>query len=154
MFREMRRYGQQLADAECEDILAKQPRGVLSLCGDGGYPYGIPMDFVYIKGRLYFHCAKEGHKIDALERSDKVSFCVFDEGVQKEDWSLYFNSVVVFGRMSIVSDDRKIPILRELGRKYYPDDESVENEIAKNGSKAYVLELIPEHITGKRVHEK
>ena len=107
MFRPMRRFKQQINEAECIRILKEQPRGVLSLIGDDGYPYGIPLDHWYCEedGKLYFHGAKEGHKIDAIASCDKVSYCVMDEGFRKEgEWALNINSVIVFGRISLVTD--------------------------------------------------
>ena len=70
MFREMRRFKQVLSQEECIEVLKNEPRGVLSLIGEDGYPYGIPMDHWYCEedGKLYFHCAKEGHKLDAVKR--------------------------------------------------------------------------------------
>ena len=85
MFRKMRRFKQQISDEECIEVLKNAPRGVLSMIGDEGYPYGIPIDHWYCEedGRLYFHGAKEGHKIDSLMKNDKVSFVVMDEGFRK-----------------------------------------------------------------------
>ena len=156
MFREMRRFKQQLSEEECAELLRTVPRGVLSVCGDDGYPYGVPMDFVCADGKLFFHCAKEGHKLDAILRNDKVSFCIMDEGYRDEgDWALRIRSVIVFGRMRVLEDaEERITRLRQLGQKYYPDAESVESEIERDAARAVVLELTPEHITGKRVHEK
>ena len=96
MFREMRRFKQQISEEECIQILKEQPRGVLSMLGDDDYPYGIPLDHWYCEenGRLYFHCAKTGHKLDAIRKHDKVSFCVYDEGFRREgDWALNIRSV-------------------------------------------------------------
>ncbi|MBR6419278.1 MAG: pyridoxamine 5'-phosphate oxidase family protein [Oscillospiraceae bacterium] len=156
MFREMRRFKQQLSEEECAELLRTVPRGVLSVCGDDGYPYGVPMDFVCADGKLYFHCAKEGHKLDAILRNDKVSFCIMDEGYRDAgDWALRIRSVIVFGRMRVLKDaEERITRLRQLGQKYYPDTESVESEIDRDAARAVVLELTPAHITGKRVHEK
>ncbi len=156
MFREMRRFKQQLSEEECAELLRTVPRGVLSVCGDDGYPYGVPMDFVCADGKLYFHCAKEGHKLDAILRNDKVSFCIMDEGYRDAgDWALRIRSVIVFGRMRVLEDaEERITRLRQLGQKYYPDAESVESEIDRDAARAVVLELTPAHITGKRVHEK
>ena len=74
MFRPMRRIKQQIPEEECIKILKEEPRGVLSVLGDDGYPYGVPIDHYYDEktGRIYFHCAKEGHKLDAIRRCDKV----------------------------------------------------------------------------------
>ena len=114
MFRPMRRFKQQLSDEECVAILKEQPRGVLSMIGDDGYPYGIPIDHWYCEedGNLYFHGAKEGHKIDSITRCDKVSFCVMNEGFRKEgEWALNISSVVVFGRIKNVDDIEKAKVI-------------------------------------------
>ena len=107
MFREMRRFKQQISDEECIRILKEQPRGVLSMLGDNGYPYGIPLDHWYSEAdnKLYFHCAKVGHKLDAIAACGKVSYCVMDEGYRKDgEWALNISSVVIFGRMRVVDD--------------------------------------------------
>ncbi|MBO4220597.1 MAG: pyridoxamine 5'-phosphate oxidase family protein, partial [Clostridia bacterium] len=110
MFREMRRFKQQITEEECIRVLKSQPRGVLSMIGDDGYPYGIPMDHWYSEtdNTVYFHCAKTGHKIDAITACDKVSYCVMDEGCRNDgEWALNFRSVVLFGRIRIVEDEEK-----------------------------------------------
>ena len=107
MFREMRRIKQALSQDECTEVLKNEPRGVLSLIGENGYPYGIPMDHWYCEedGKLYFHCAKEGHKLDALNACSKASYCVYDQGYRKEgEWALNIRSVVIFGQISVVEN--------------------------------------------------
>lgn len=79
MFRDMRRKRQQLSEAESIEILRKLTSGTLALLGDGGYPYAVPISYVYADGRLYFHSAKEGHKVDAIRGSDRASFCVIEQ---------------------------------------------------------------------------
>ena len=157
MFREMRRFKQQLSHEECLEILRSQVRGVLSVLGDEGYPYGVPLDFWYCEedGNLYFHCAKEGHKTDALQACDKASFCVMDEGTAKEgDWALQFRSVIIFGRVSTVEDqDRRLFICRRLSERFTDDQEYIEKEIAGSGPRVQCLCLKIEHMTGKRVTE-
>ena len=157
MFRKMRRFKQQLEESECIELLKSEPRGVLSLIGDNGYPYGIPMDHFYCEenGRLYFHCAKEGHKIDALAACDKVSYCVMDKGYRKEgEWPLHIKSVIVFGRISTVNDSQKtLEICRRLAAKFTDDADYINNEIERCKDKVLCLELFPEHITGKLVKE-
>ena len=153
----MRRIKQQLSDAEALEILAKAKRGVLSVVGDDGWPYGIWLNPHYRRedGRIYFHGAKEGHKIDALRRDARVSFTVIDEGVQDEGgWAYTFRSVVVFGRIEFVEDQTlALERCRELARRFNPSEEAIEKEIRIAGARVQVLCLIPEHITGKRVHE-
>lgn len=157
MFREMIRKKLQLPQEECIELLKSEMRGVLSVQGDDGYPYGLPMDHWYCEedGHLYFHCGKMGHKLDAIRRCDKVSYCIYDQGYRKEgDWALYIRSVIVFGRIRIVGDyDRAMDICRRLSYKYTQDSGYIEKEIIQSGPRTLVLELIPEHMTGKKVHE-
>ncbi|MBR2109459.1 MAG: pyridoxamine 5'-phosphate oxidase family protein [Ruminococcus sp.] len=157
MFREMRRFKQQLSDEKCIQILKEQPRGVLSMMGDNGYPYGIPLDHWYSEkdNVLYFHCAKVGHKLDAISACDKVSYCVMDEGYRKEgEWALNINSVVVFGRISIVADeDKKREICINLSRKFTDDKEYIQKELDSAFSRVCCLGLTIEHMTGKLVNE-
>ncbi len=157
MFRPMRRSRQELPREECAKVLQEARRGVLAVLGDEGYPYALPIDFVYdaAAGRVFFHGAKEGHKIDAIRREDKVSFCVMDEGCRSEgEWALHFRSVIVFGRLRPVEDEeRSVEIARRIALKYYPDAASAEEEVRKSASRALCLELAIEHMTGKLVKE-
>lgn len=156
MFRKMRRFNQQLNEKECESILLREPRGILSVITDEGYPYGVPMNFVYDGGCIYFHSAIEGHKADSVRARDKVSFCVLDGGELSDDgWSYYFNSVIVFGKIREITDPaEKEDKLRLLGQKYFPTRDMVENDISRNAGRCTVFELYIEHITGKKVHER
>ena len=156
MFREMRRKNQELSEEECIKILNGAKRGVLSVFGENGYPYGVPMDFVYEEQKIYFHCALSGHKLDAVQANDKVCLTVLDEGVKEEgDWWYHFNSVICFGRIRIVEDAKeKEKRLFSFGMKYMPTRESVLEEMKLDGSRANVLELSIDRMTGKRVREK
>ena len=157
MFRKMSRPQQLLSQEECLDLLKQEPRGVLSVLGDDDYPYGLPLDFFYAPedGKLYFHCGKTGHKLDALRRHDKASFCVMDKGYHKDgDWALTINSVIVFGRVEIIEDrERVVELTRRLSYKYIQDEAYIEDEISRFAPATLVLALTPEHICGKRVHE-
>ena len=157
MFRGMRRFRQQISEEECRRILKEEPRGVLSMIGDDGYPYGIPLDHWYCEadGKIYFHGAKEGHKIDAITRCDKVSFCVFDRGYRKEgEWALNINSVVAFGRIRLVTDAEKTrEICEALCRKFTDDEEYIQRELEHALPRVQCLELTVEHMTGKLVNE-
>ncbi len=157
MFRKMRRFKQQLSDEQCIHVLNTAPRGVLSVLGEDGYPYGLPINYVYNEedGKIYFHGAKEGHKIDAIRKYDKVSFCVYDEGFRKEgEWALNIASVICFGRISFVTDEEKaIAMVRKLARRYYPSLESADEEVRKDGHRAQMLALTIDHMTGKLVNE-
>ena len=156
MFRKMRRIKQQISEEECIRILKEEKRGVLSMLGDDGYPYGIPLNHWYCEedGKIYFHGAKTGHKIDAITNCDKVSFCVYNEGYRNEgEWALNITSVVVFGRIRFVTDeDMAEKIGTNLCRKFSDDEEYLKKELGAL-PRAQCLELIPEHMTGKLVNE-
>ena len=109
MFREMRRKKQQLAPERVEEILSRRTAGTLAVLGDNGYPYAVPLSYVYHNGRIYFHCARAGHKLDAIRGCDKVSFCVIDQDeIVPAEFTTYFRSVIVFGRAREVSDPAEL----------------------------------------------
>ena len=157
MFREMNRKKQQLSQEEAIAVLKQEPRGILSVNGDDGYPYGMPMDHWYCEedGCLYFHSGKKGHRTDSIRRCDKASYCVYDSGYRKEgEWSLNIKSVIVFGRIEIVEDfDQAMAITRQLSLKYTNDIEYIDWEIRQSGKNTLVFRLRPEHMTGKLVNE-
>lgn len=157
MFRELTRMKQKLSQEESISLLKQQPRGVLSLLGDDGYPYGVPIDHWYNEddGMLYFHSGKTGHKVDAIERCNKASFCVCDEGYRLEgDWVLNIKSVIVFGRIHIIEDHEKaLELTRRLSRKYTSDEAYIQKEIDSYGHEVLVFALEPEQITGKITKE-
>lgn len=157
MFPELKRIKQRLPEEECLEILRQEKRGVLSVLGEDGYPYGMPMNHWYCEedGRLYFHGGKIGHKIEALRRCDKVSFCVLDGGSRVEgDWALSFRSVVVFGRVDFIEDpERVVEISRQLSYKFTEDEAYIEDELRGHAARTLCFSLTPEHIRGKRVKE-
>ncbi|MGX8698473.1 MAG: pyridoxamine 5'-phosphate oxidase family protein [bacterium] len=157
MFREMARRKQALSEEECAALLTRETRGVLCVLGEGGYPYGVPHNHYYdpATGRLYFHSGKKGHKVDALRASDKVSYTVVEAGEKTPgDWAYTVRSVIVFGRLRPVEDSRRaMDLCRALSHKFTDDEAYIEKEVRESGPGTLVYELIPEHITGKRVHE-
>lgn len=157
MFREMLRKKQELSAEECIRLLEAEPRGVLSVLGDGDYPYGVPMNHYYCEqdGKIYFHGGRKGHKIDALRRHDKASFCVYDSGFRKEgEWALNICSVVVFGRIEFVEDRETVyRICEKLSRKFTSDEAYITREIERSGPGTLLFALVPEHMTGKIVNE-
>ena len=156
MFRKMRRYTQQLPENEALEILGKGSSGTLALLGDEGYPYAVPLSYVYTDGKLYFHCAKEGHKIDAIKNCSKASFCVIaEDNVMEEEFTTYFKSVIAFGKIRILEDMSEIRSAIEiLSDKYCPVDVSLrDKEIEGAVSRLGMLEFIIEHLTGKEAKE-
>lgn len=157
MFREMRNRDQQLPRQACIDLLRANPRGVLSLLGDEGYPYGVPTNFWYCEndGCLYFHGGKQGHKVDAMNANPRVSLCVMDQGRRKDgDWAMTFQSVVVFGRIEILdAGEQAMDTVRKLSLQFTGDTGFIEREIQNYGARTLIFRLVPEHITGKWIRE-
>ncbi len=156
MFREMRRFKQQLPEDECIRILEKQNAGVLALSGDDGYPYAVPVSYAYQDGKIYFHGAGSGHKIDSIARNNKVSFCVIDMNqVVLPEFTTYFRSVIVFGKIRILTDEsERRAALEKIAVKFGPDDEQARRkEIEKTIGIVCLLELTVEHMTGKAAKE-
>ena len=154
MFREMRRKRQALTQAQCQAILEQGSCGVLALSGDDGYPYAVPLSYLYHQGKLYFHCAKSGHKLDALRREPKASFCVVaQDQVAPLEYTTLYRSVIVFGRLRELEDDgEKRAAIEALALKYAPQDTPAHREeaIQRDWGPLCVLELTPEHVSGKQ----
>ena len=157
MFREVQRANKRLPRQACIDLLTREKRGVLSVLGDDGYPYGMPMNHYYCPedGKLYFHSGMRGHRTDALRRCDRASFCVYNSGFHAhDDWVLTVDSVIVFGRVRFVEDREVIyRIAAALSRKFTDDEDYIRREIERSGPATALFALTPEHITGKRVEE-
>ena len=155
-FREMRRGRQILSDEESVAILRKATSGTLALTGDNGYPYAVPISFVYDNGKIYFHSAKSGHKVDAIRRCDKASFCVIEQDdVKPERYTTFYRSVIAFGRIHIIEDEaEKLAAARLLGDRYYPNHEdSLQKELEKGLSRMIAIRFDIEFLTGKEAIE-
>ena len=157
MFREMRRKRQQLTEAECVEILTRNTSGVLAVLGDDEYPYAVPISYVYEEKALYFHCARSGHKIDAIKSSNKVSFCVIDQDdVVPQQYTTHFRSVIIFGRASIVDDDDEMrTAIEKLANKYNPTDSEANRDIVikKEYALLRIVRIDIDHLTGKEAIE-
>ena len=150
--RTMRRSRQQLSQQECVEILQRATSGVLALNGDAGYNYAVPLSFAYVDGKIHFHCAKKGHKIDAIRRNPRVSFCVIDQDlVDPANLTTLFRSVISFGHARILEDPDEIRAsARLLGMKYAPDyPEKAEEEINQTFDRLCCVEITIDHMTGK-----
>jgi nitroimidazol reductase NimA-like FMN-containing flavoprotein (pyridoxamine 5'-phosphate oxidase superfamily) len=156
MFREMRRKKQLLSEAETIEILRSCTSGVLAVTGDNEYPYAVPLSYAYKDGKLFFHFAKAGHKLDGIEKNNKVSFCVIktDDVIQKT-FTTHFRSVIVFGTARILTEDsEKKYALECLVEKYSPDYIAEgQSEIEHDWNRVCAAEIKIEHVTGKAAIE-
>lgn len=155
-FRKMRRFRQQLTQSECDAILSIGTSGTLALLGDNGYPYAVPLSYVYADDKLYFHSAKTGHKVDAIRQYNKASFCVIAaDDIHPSEFTTYFRSVIAFGKIQIIeSEDERMYAASLLGARYNPgDDAGLHKELEKGLSHMLILRLDIEHMTGKEAIE-
>lgn len=154
--REMRRFKQALTPQECAAVLERNTAGVLALTGDGGCPYAVPLSYVWLDGRVYFHFALAGHKLDAVRREERASFCVIDrDQVVPEEYTTYYRSVIVFGRARLIGDPaEKRRAIEALAEKYRPGfPEAMAAEIDGAWDRFCMVELAARQVTGKQAKE-
>ncbi len=154
-FRKMRRFKQQLPSKDCISVLNNNTSGVLSVIGDEGYPYGVPLSYVYYNGKLYFHSAVSGHKIDAIRNEKKVSFCVIDQDdVHPSEFTTYYRSVIAFGKARIIDvNEKKLEALDLLSDKYSQGKGDRDKEIINGINRLVIIEMEIEHLAGKCAKE-
>lgn len=157
MFRKMRRNRQALSAEECSAVLMKGTCGVLALSGDDGYPYAVPLSYGYDNGILYFHCAKHGHKLDAIAKNPKASFCVIDQDqIVPEEYTSYFRSVIAFGKIQVIERElEKRTAIEMLALRYAPNDDALHRQktIDREWAPLCMLKMTVEHLTGKQAIE-
>lgn len=152
----MRRIKQQLSKEECEEILAQGKTGVLAVLGDDGYPYTVPINYYYTDGKIYLHCAKTGHKLDAIKKEQKVSFCVVArDDILQEKYTTLFKSVVAFGKAEILTDENEMrSSVTALAEKYCTDClEEIPAEVERGFGILCMIKINIEHMTGKQGKE-
>ena len=154
MEREMRRKKQLLSPAETEEILERGTHGVLALIDGEGEPYALPMSYVYSNGRLFFHCAKAGHKLEAVRSHGRASFCVVaKDEVWPEELTTRYRSAIAFGGIRELRDEgEKLSAVRALADKYCPGMSPEEREAAieRDFPELNMLELTIDRLSGKR----
>lgn len=158
MFRPIRKKKNQISDEAAKELLHTSRRGVFAVNGDDGYPYAIPINFLYDEDaqKIYFHGSRAGHKVDSLRACDKVCFTVYgNETIKDEPWAPYMQSVVVFGRCRLLeSGEESLALVKRFAMKYYPDESLVDIEIAEGGKAVQMYEITIEHYSGKEVQER
>jgi uncharacterized protein len=155
MVRIMRRDKQKLKKEDTDAVMNRCTNGVLACLGDDDYPYAVPLSYVYLNDKIYFHSAKTGHKISAITKNPKVSFTMVDEDkIVSEKFTTYFRSVIAFGKARIVENGERQVALEALVEKYSKDQpaEAKHKEIA-GCTQALVVAIDVEHLTGKEAIE-
>ena len=155
MFRKIRKIKNEIDKDAVDSLLHSCRRGVLSMNGEDGYPYAIPVNYYYDEAnqKIYFHGAKVGYKVDCLNLCDKVCFTVFgNESIKDLEWAPYVQSVVVFGRCHLVDTNNEV--LKTFMMKYYPSVDLVDKVIEEDSEFVQMYEISIEHKSGKQVQEK
>ncbi len=152
MFRELRRKKRQLSKDDTIEIIKKGEYGVLATSGADNYPYAVPVNYVYHKGKIYFHCARSGHKIENLEYNANVSFCIVNNcEIIPEKFTAGFKSVILFGKAREVGDREKEEGLVALVKRFSPEHSNDgAKEIKSAWKQTKVFAIVIEHMTGKR----
>ena len=158
MFRPMRRKSKEIDLQATKELLHRARYGVLAVQGDGGYPYAVPVNYLYEEEtrRIVFHGAAAGHKADALRACSKVCFTVVgSETVKAEPWAPFVQSTVVFGQCRMVEDrEETLRLVKKLAMKYYPDEATADMEIASSGAAVRMFVIEIEHLSGKEIQER
>ena len=158
MFRPVRKKKNEISAEEARELLCSSRIGILAVNGDDGYPYAIPVNYYYDteNEKIFFHGSRVGHKVDALKKCDKVCFTVIgNETVKDEAWAPYVKSAVVFGRCrSIENREETLKTLKRFAMKYYPDEQTADEEIARSAKAVRMFEITVEHVSGKEVQER
>jgi len=156
MFREMCRKNQLLSLEDTIAVLERGTNGILAVSGDDDYPYAVPLSYIYTNDKIYFHCAKTGHKLDGIMKNAKVSFCVVDQDQNvPEKYTTYFRSAIAFGQAKILEDPAEIrTAITAIAEKYSPDyKEGIPAEINSSMTSLCIVEITIDHLTGKEAIE-
>lgn len=156
MFRGISKKEKTLCTERNLEILKSTKRGILSVMGDHGYPYGVPMNHYFDEDecKLYFHCGRGGHREDSIKKCSKVSFTTYVKEKVSDSWAYDVESVIVFGEAEIIDDPCiTAEITRKLSAKFTDDKVFVEGEIEKYLSETVLISVTPLHISGKKIKE-
>lgn len=154
---EMRRNRQALSPEDCAAVFRRGTSGVLALEGLDGYPYAVPLSYCYQEGALIFHCARSGHKLEAIRRCPKASFCVIDQDqVVPEEYTTYFRSAIAFGTVRVLEDPAELrSAVEALADRYAPElsADYRNGYIDRELDALCMLKLEIAHMTGKEAKE-
>lgn len=157
MFRDIRRIKQKLSEEEILAIIQNNSYGILAVNGDDGYPYAVPLNYLYSNGKLYLHGAKNGHKIDAITKCPKVSFCIVDkDDIVPEEYTTYFKSVIIFGKARIINEPIEFrKSIEDFASHFAPNEtnETRDMHIDKAFNNLCMIAIDIEHISGKQAIE-
>lgn len=141
--------------SEMEAILRECPVGSLSTVGPDGAPYVVTVNYVYHDGKIYYHGALAGKKMDNIAHDPRVCFeaHVVERIIRAPramDFGTHYRSVIVRGRARQLADaEAKMEALMALTDRYaegHPFEPPTKQEVAATA----VVEIEIDEMTGKR----
>jgi nitroimidazol reductase NimA-like FMN-containing flavoprotein (pyridoxamine 5'-phosphate oxidase superfamily) len=146
----MRRLDMKMSDEDINRLLLRGREGVISTINDNGYPYAIAVNYVHLNNKIYFHCARQGQKLDNIKRDEKVSFLIYDSvEVLGEKLNTLYQSVVIYGRARVLNASEEV--LKALVDKYADiSEEKLGRMIEKEINQTAMIEIEIDYISGKQ----
>lgn len=149
---EMRRKDRQMPEKFAWEVVDRCEYAFLSMTGEDGTPYGVPITIVRDGRAVYFHSAMEGRKVRCLRQNPRVCLtCVGNTEIQQDRFTTLYECAVAFGTASEVTEEtEKIQALRILCQRHTPAnmenfDKAIEKSLARTG----IWKIVVEEISGK-----
>ena len=152
----IRRKDRQVTEEETVKLLTEGEYGFLGTADSNNIPYIIPLSYIISNRKIYFHCAREGHKLVNIRENPKVCFCVVGKTkVLPAQFSTIYESAVAFGKASIVEEEKERSYaFIEILKKYSPEFMAEGMDyIRRAGDKTFIVRIDIESITGKARRE-
>jgi hypothetical protein len=155
--REMRRKDREMGKEFALSVIDRSEFGTLATVNEDGTPYCIPLSVARMDDRLYFHAAKEGQKLENVQRNPSVclSFAcgIHVPSVEIDTFTTEYESAIVFGKATVVEDDEERLLgLRLISERFSPGSMPFFDDAAKRGLPATAIVRVDiEGISGKRL---
>ena len=154
MIKQARRIQQALSKEEINEVLLRNSSGVLSLIDENGNPYGVPLNYVFVKNKLIFHTLKIGYKIDLINKNENCAFTIIDkDDIVEKDYTSLYQSVIIQGTIKVISDPQLIiGYINSFTDKFVHNDNLDERSkiIERTMNRLVILELTINQISGKK----
>lgn len=151
--RQMRRIDRAMSREEIEAFLREMNVGHLGTVNAHGYPYVVPLNYVYDQGRFIFHSALVGEKLENIRSNPKVCFEVaahseIIEGQKACNFTIRYKSAIAYGKASVVEGEEKLGLLRKFAEVL--TGRAGEDLGEKEARTVSVIVMEVEAVTGKK----
>jgi len=154
MFPTLKREKYSMLQEEANNLLDRSKHGVLSMISPNGYPYSVFVNHLVMNGKIYIHCAKEGHKLDCIRFNPHVSFATAEKvQIIPQHFTTHYTSIICFGRAKLINANKEV--LQGFIDKFSPDfQEKGKKVIDADFNDTQLIEIEIDHITGKDTHKE